>query len=148
MLISPLEVLGGAIPILSFNNGQDAAGNQYDPAANLRDIASAITTGDYGYFFGEPADPPAEPPAQAPGTSALDFANSLAQLKAQASASTLAQLLSDAAPNSGEEPAYSFFLNPAQSTQSNSAAALAALLSLKYGDTALTARATTLNLLG
>lgn len=145
MLISPLEILGGAIPILSFNNGQDAAGNAFDPAANLHDIANAITTGDYGYFFGEPATPPSDNSA---GQSALDFANSLAQLKAQASASTLAQLLSDAtAAPSGDQDGFSFILKPASTTQPNSAAALAALLNLKYGDAALTAKATTLNLL-
>lgn len=146
MLISPLEVLGGAIPILSYNNGQDAAGNAFDPAANLHDIANAITTGDYGYFFGEPANPPADESA---GTSALDFANSLAQLKAQASASTLAQLLTDATTTQpGDAAGFSFILKPIATAQPNSAAALAALLNLKYGDAALTAKATTLNLLG
>ncbi len=141
MYISPLEVLGGALPVLSYNNGVDDAGNAADPVAELTAIGNAITTGDYGYFFGEPSQPVE---AVEPDSSAVAFANSLAQLKAQASASALAQLLS--AQTGAAEPEYSFILKPVGDAQPSSAAGLARLLSATYGQNPRTA--TTFNLLG
>ncbi|MFN0012367.1 MAG: hypothetical protein ACKVS8_12070 [Phycisphaerales bacterium] len=132
MLISPLEFLGGAIPILSPNNGAGSGGGlNADPATNLNSIASALTTGDLSIIFGlEP-----ETDGEAAGPSAMDFANSLAQLKAQASAASLAQLLTSAAL--GTESESSIFaplgLKFSDNPGGPSATALAGMLNTAYG---------------
>ncbi len=131
MLISPLEFLGGALPILSPNNGHVGGGLNADPATNLNSIASALTSGDLSIIFG--LQPEAEDVAAGP--SALDFANSLAQLRVQASAASLAQLLTGAAL--GWESESSRFaplgLKFSHNPGGPSATALADMLNTAYG---------------